>query len=83
MSHDEIVNELSQRAASPTEVVYTVSMQDLLSAIVKRMGKKSLTLTTQDLLLARDEVREAIAHHLDMREYIDMGLDSWEIVRKL
>lgn len=87
MPLEEIVTELSLRlfrvAASPTEIVYAVSMQDLLSAIVKRMGKDALSLNASDLLAARDEVRAAIAHNLDEREYIQMGLDAWDITRTL
>ena len=33
--------------------------------------------------LARDEVKSAIEHHLDERDFIEMGLDAWEIVRNL
>ena len=47
------------------------------------MGEKFLDLSAEDLELARDEVKAAINHHLDERDYIDIGLDSWEIVRSL
>ena len=47
------------------------------------MGIGAFSLSTEDLQLAREEVKEAINHHLDIREYIDMGLDVWEITRKL
>jgi len=42
-----------------------------------------LDLTPEDLESARDEVRAAIEMNLDEREYIEMGLDAWEIVRNL
>ena len=32
---------------------------------------------------SEEEVKAAIEHHLDEREYIDIGLDSWELVRGL
>ena len=47
------------------------------------MGEKALTLSVNDLNLACEEVRIAISHNLDGREYIDMGLDAWEIIRNL
>jgi hypothetical protein len=33
--------------------------------------------------MAKVEVKAAIDHNLDQRDYIDMGLDAWEIVRNL
>jgi hypothetical protein len=47
------------------------------------MGEEALELSPEDLELAREEVKAAIEHHLDEKEYIDIGLDSWEIVRGL
>jgi len=47
------------------------------------MGESALSLSADDLELARDEVKAALEHHLDIREYIDIGLDAWEITRKL
>jgi len=47
------------------------------------MGEESLTLSAEDLKLAREEVKDAINHHLDIREYINIGLDSWEVIRLL
>ena len=82
MQHDKIVSQLF-RLADPSEILYSISNKDILSAIVRRMGENVLTLSAEDLQLARDEVKKAICHHLDIREYIDMGLDVWEITRKL
>ena len=81
MQHSEIVTRLSQ--ISTSEIIYSISMQIILSAIVNRMGEKALSLTVEDLRLARDEVRIAIDHNLDIRGYINMGLDSWDIIRGL
>jgi hypothetical protein len=47
------------------------------------MGEEALELSAKDLELARDEVKAVLEHHLDEREYIDIGLDSWEILRGL
>lgn len=83
MQHEEIVTRLSQIADSPSEVVYAITMQNILAAIVKRMGDEALTLSAEDLHLALEEVKEAICHNLDERDYIDMGLNAWEIIRNL
>lgn len=63
------------------EPIYVVTMQDVLSALSKRLDVSNLS--DEDLELARQEVQEAIQHHLDIREYIEIGLDSWEITRHL
>lgn len=82
MNNKEIITHLSQ-IVDPSELIYTITMQDILAVIARRMGENALTLPANDLQLARDEVKEAINHNLDIREYIDMGLDVWEITRKL
>jgi len=81
MNHKEIVAQLSQ--IYPSEVIYSLSMDAVISAIVDRLGEEALTLSLDDLRLARDEVQIAIDHNLDIRDYINIGLDAWEIVRKL
>jgi hypothetical protein len=83
MSHEEIVNRLSRIAASPTEVVYAITMQSVLSEIARRMGEDALELSVEELTQACEEVKDAINHNLDERDYIDMGLDAWEITRSL
>ena len=82
MQHHKIV---TQRATltDPSEILFTITMQDVLSAIVHRMGEEALTLSAADLQLACQEVQEAIQHNLDIRPYIEMGLDSWEVIRHL
>ena len=82
MQHSETIISLAQ-FIDPSEVIFGVTMQDILTAIARRMGEVALTLSAEDLQLARDEVNEVIDHNLDIREYIDMGLDVWEITRKL
>ncbi len=85
MQHEEIVSRLSKRmvATTPSEVVYSITLESILSAIVRRMGENALTLSTYELNQACEEVKDAINHNLDERDYIDMGLDAWEVVRKL
>ena len=81
MNNQEIVTQLSR--ICPSEPVFSITMETILFAIVRRLGEESLSLSAEDLHLARDEVLIAIDHHLDERDYIDMGLDAWEIVRNL
>ncbi|MBA3006563.1 MAG: hypothetical protein KJ900_08655 [Proteobacteria bacterium] len=81
MNHKEIASQLSQ--TFPSEVIFTITMETVMSAIVRRLGVEALTLSPDDLRLAREEVQIAIDHNLDERDFIDIGLDAWEIVRKL
>lgn len=81
MPHEEIVTRLSLKlvnvAASPSEIVYAMSMQSILSELAKRLGVKALALSPAELFRARDAVRVAIGTHLDEREFITIGLDAW------
>ena len=81
MTHHEIVTQLSLNC--PSDVIYEITMDTVISAIVRRMGEEALDLSAEDLELARDEVKAAIDHHLDERDYIDIGLDAWDTVRNL
>lgn len=84
MTHSEIVSRLSRLIDNPTtEALYVITTQQVIQQIVYRMGNDALTLSSEELQLAMKEVQEAISHNLDERDYIDMGLDSWEIVRNL
>ena len=79
MTHQDIIRHLCLKY--PSEVIHEITTENIISAIVRRMGEEALELSPEDLQLAREEVKAAIEHHLDEREYIDIGLDSWEIVR--
>ena len=81
MTHQDIIKHLCLKY--PPEVIHSITTENIISAIVRRMGEEALDLSPEDLELARDEVRATLEHHLDEREYIDIGLDSWEIVRGL
>ena len=63
------------------EPIFAVTMNDVIQSLSHRLDVS--TLSPEDLELARQEVQEAIHHHLDIREYIEIGLDSWEITRTL
>jgi len=80
MQHQELARHLS---VNPTEIVYAVTMETVLSAIIKRMGKDALSLTVEEIELAKEEIKAAIDHNLDIRDYLDEGLDAWEITRNL
>lgn len=83
MAPDEIVSTLARKLLDPFEVVYTVTMRDLLTVIVGRLQDDALLLPLNDLLLARDEVRAVFGHYLDERELFDLALDQWDLVRQL
>jgi hypothetical protein len=83
MQREEIVTRLAQIADSPSETIYSITIESILEQLAQRLGDEALTLSPEDIQLACDEVRTAIDHNLDERDYIDMGLDAWEIVRNL
>ena len=58
-------------------------MQNILSEIAKRMGEDALILSPEALHQACKEVKIAISHNLDERDYIDMVLDAWEVIKSL
>lgn len=83
MKSDEIVRTLLQKLPDDSEIVYIVTMRDLLSAIAGRLREEALLLTPDDLLLAREEVRATFGHYLDERELFDLALDQWDLIRNL
>lgn len=80
MQRQKIFTHLST-IVNPSEAVFSITMETILLAITQRLGEKALALTADELLLAREEVKSAIDHYLDEREYIDIGLDAWEVIR--
>ncbi|WP_319586757.1 hypothetical protein [uncultured Desulfobulbus sp.] len=80
MKHQKLARHLS---VNPAEIVFSISMEAVLSAIVKRMGKEALSLTVEEIELAKEEIKAAIEHNLDIRDFLDEGLDAWEITRNL
>ena len=84
MTHDEIVSHLSRLIDSPTsDVLYSITLKDLLTAIAHRMGDNALSLSVSDLQLAREDALAVLQHRMDHRPYLDEALDCWEIVRQL
>ena len=81
MTHQDIIAHLCLKY--PPAVIHEITTEIVISEIVRRMSEDALELTAEDLELARDEVKAAIEHHLDERDFIEIGLDAWEIVRNL
>ena len=81
MTHQDIIAHLCLKY--PPEVIHEITTENIISAIVRRMGEDALELSPEDLELARDEVKAALEHHLDESEYIDIGLDAFFIIRNL
>ena len=81
MTHQDIIAHLCQKY--PPEIIHEITTENIIAAIVRRMGEEALELSAEDLGLARDEVKASIEQYLDEREYIDIGLDAWEIIRNL
>ena len=81
MTHQDIIAHLC--LLQPHRVIHEITTENIISEIVRRMGEEALELSVEDLELARDEVKAAIEHHLDERDFIEIGLDAWEIVRNL
>lgn len=80
-NHQEIISKLS--SVIPKEAIFSITTETILSAIVNRLGEEALDLSPEDLALAEEEVKAAIEHNLDVRDFIDMGLDAWEVTRHL
>jgi hypothetical protein len=60
--------------------IFSVTSADVLKALTRR-GISNLS--PEELNLACQEVKAILDTELDVRPYIDMGLDVWEITRKL
>ena len=80
MEHQEILSHLT---ADLSQIVFSITMETILTALVNRLGDEALTLTVEDLNSVCEEVKAAIDHNLDVRDFIDEGLDAWEITRNL
>ena len=87
MSLESIITELSMKlvliAGSPSQVVFAITMQDVIAEVARTLGEKALDLTTDDLLDIRTEVRIAIDHGLQISNYLQPGIESWAICKNL
>ncbi len=87
MQLEGIVTELSMKlvriAGSPSQVVFAITMQDIIAEVARTMGEKAVYLSAADLLAIRKEVRIAIDYGLDVRDYIQPGIETWQISKNL
>jgi hypothetical protein len=68
----------------PEEVIFSITVLDVLRAIERRIGKEEAnSLSVDDLDLAKEEVVAVIEHSLDVRDYLDEGIDLWLEARNL
>ena len=63
----------------PSEIIYAVTTQHILTAIERRLGK--VILSKEDIHLACEEFHAAVEHYVD--ECLNMSIDSWLLVREL
>ena len=70
MTHQDIIAHLRQ--LHPPETIYELTTENIISEIVRRMGEEALELSPEDLEMAREEVKSAIEHHLDERDFIGL-----------
>jgi hypothetical protein len=74
MQHEE-----NQFAVNASEVIFSITMEIVLSAIGNRLGDKALTLSVDDLYLARDLVRAAIEQNQPYRNIPRLASGIWGI----
>jgi hypothetical protein len=78
MTQDTLIEQLTQRL--PIVALYPISNRDIAIALIQRMGRAALNLTPHELQLAMTEIQAVLEHRLDHREYINEGLDAWQIL---
>jgi len=87
MPLEEIVTVLSMRlvmiGGSPCQVIFAVTMQDVIAVIARTLGDKALTMNAADLMTVRKEVRIAIDHDLDLRDFVQPGIESWQVQKSM
>lgn|GEM_PF-1365139 len=84
MTQQEIVSALSRLIDEPaTDVLYSITMQQVIQQIALRMGEDAMSLSQSDLQILRDEVVTAIQEMIDCRDAIDEGIASFQVIRNL
>jgi hypothetical protein len=61
-------------------LLFSVTSADVLKALSLRIDVS--TLSPEEIELACQEVKAILETELDIRPYIDMGLDVWTITRR-
>ena len=82
MTHQEIVTRMSLIWHSE-ESIWELSLSNVYSEIVRRMGHNALNLSATELELAAQEVRAVFEDDDREKDLISIALDSWEIIRGL
>jgi len=81
MTHQDIIAHLCLKYPRKS------SMKSVPEKYMQRLSdewaRKPWNCPPEEIRIAIEEVTSALEHHLDEREYIDIGLDSWEGVRNL
>ena len=87
MTHDEITATLLFRlvreGTDPTEPAFAITLRDVISTLVRRLGEESLKLSSSELLTAQDEIRAVFEHNYHEKELVDTAIKTWEIRRAL
>ena len=70
--------------STPKKSFFAITVLDLIRAIERHIGKEEASsLSVGDLNLAKEEVVAVIEHSLDIRDYLDEGIDLWLEARNL
>jgi len=78
---EELARHLS---IDPEEIIYSITVLDLIRAIERRIGNEEASnLSADDISLAKGEVVAVIEHSLDVRDYLNEGIDLWLEARSL
>lgn len=83
MTTEEIATILARRIPDPDQVVYIMTMSDVLKGVAGNLGNDALSLSSAELLAARDEVRAVFSHYLHERDLLNLGLETWKVARSL
>ena len=82
MTHQDIIAHLCQ--LYPPQVILEITTENIISAIVRRMGEEALVLSAEDLESARDEVKAAIDHYeRDIIDILNIGIDTFFVLKDL
>ncbi len=83
MTTEEIATTLARRIPDSHQVVFAVTMGDVLKSIAGNMGEDAMALSEAELLAAKDEVRAVFSHYLHERDLLNLGLETWKVARAL
>ena len=84
MTHSELVSRLSRLIDDPdSDFLYAITMQQVIQQIAHRMKEDALSLTAEQLELARGEFQAALDHYLDVRPIYEIAIENWLIVKDL